>query len=224
MPLYKAAAGAPTDADYLVGTAHAGLSAEIPVGATPGGELGGTWSSPTVDPTHADVTVGAAMPGGPATNDRCYRTDLGMEFYYDGTRWLSSTLLTASSGVFDAFQPYAATTTTERIGSTIGLAAGNSDVWLEDSITSFFISGGTALGASHKWVITGTKNPGAAALATTIATIASGASSVWRQEIVAHNALLTAGTYFNVDLTHTKTGTPGTFRGQVTFTYRIVST
>ena len=43
----------PTDADYLVGTANAGLSAEIVVGTTPGGELGGTWASPTVDATHS---------------------------------------------------------------------------------------------------------------------------------------------------------------------------
>lgn len=41
--------GAPTDADYLVGTANGSLSAEIVVGTTPGGELGGTWGSPTID-------------------------------------------------------------------------------------------------------------------------------------------------------------------------------
>lgn len=45
--------GAPSTADYLVGTAQAGLSAEIVVGTTPGGELGGSWASPTVDTTHA---------------------------------------------------------------------------------------------------------------------------------------------------------------------------
>lgn len=45
--------GAPTNADYLVGTANASLSAEIVVGTTPGGELGGTWGSPTVDATHS---------------------------------------------------------------------------------------------------------------------------------------------------------------------------
>jgi hypothetical protein len=45
--------GAPTTADYLVGTAQGGLSAEIVVGTTPGGELGGTWASPTVDSTHS---------------------------------------------------------------------------------------------------------------------------------------------------------------------------
>jgi len=41
--------GAPTDVDYLVGTANGSLSAEIVVGTTPGGELGGTWGSPTLD-------------------------------------------------------------------------------------------------------------------------------------------------------------------------------
>jgi hypothetical protein len=41
--------GAPTDADYLVGTANGSLSAEIVVGTSPGGELGGTWASPTLD-------------------------------------------------------------------------------------------------------------------------------------------------------------------------------
>ena len=45
--------GAPTDATYLTGAAHAGLDAEIVVGATPGGELGGTWAAPTVDSVHS---------------------------------------------------------------------------------------------------------------------------------------------------------------------------
>lgn len=46
-------AAAPTTADYLVGTATAGLSAEIVAGTSPGGELGGSWGSPTVDSTHS---------------------------------------------------------------------------------------------------------------------------------------------------------------------------
>jgi hypothetical protein len=54
------AAGAPSTVDYLVGTADGGLSNEIVVGATPGGELGGTWASPTVDATHAGSTHTAA--------------------------------------------------------------------------------------------------------------------------------------------------------------------
>jgi hypothetical protein len=45
--------GAPTDATYLTTAAHANLSAEVVVGATPGGELGGTWAAPTIDAVHA---------------------------------------------------------------------------------------------------------------------------------------------------------------------------
>ena len=44
---------APVGADYLVGTTQAGLTGEIVVGTAPGGELGGTWASPTVDTTHS---------------------------------------------------------------------------------------------------------------------------------------------------------------------------
>jgi hypothetical protein len=56
----EATSGAPTNADYLVGTANGSLSAEIVVGTTPGGELGGTWASPTVDATHSGSTHDAA--------------------------------------------------------------------------------------------------------------------------------------------------------------------
>ncbi len=57
----------PDSVDYLVGTASAGLSAEIVVGTTPGGELGNTWASPTVDSVHSGsahhdpVTVGTGL-------------------------------------------------------------------------------------------------------------------------------------------------------------------
>ena len=42
-----------TGINFLVGTATGLLSAEIAVGTTPGGELGNTWASPTVDTTHS---------------------------------------------------------------------------------------------------------------------------------------------------------------------------
>jgi hypothetical protein len=70
----EATSGAPTTADYLVGTAQGGLSAEIVVGTSPGGELSGTWASPTVDVVHsgsshasvqaaAEATAAAALAG-----------------------------------------------------------------------------------------------------------------------------------------------------------------
>lgn len=59
--------GAPTDVDYLVGTASGGLSAEIVVGTSPGGELGGTWASPTVDASHSGSTHAAVQAAAEAT-------------------------------------------------------------------------------------------------------------------------------------------------------------
>lgn len=52
----KIAALAPVDLSaipFLVTTASGDLSNEVVVGVTPGGELGGTWPSPTVDATHS---------------------------------------------------------------------------------------------------------------------------------------------------------------------------
>jgi len=52
-------------ADYLVGTADTGLSGEIAVGATPQGELGNTWASPTVDSSHSGTAHHLASDAGP---------------------------------------------------------------------------------------------------------------------------------------------------------------
>lgn len=70
--------GAPTNAGYLVTVADATLSAEVVVGTTPGGELGGTWAAPTVDSVHsgsAHVTAHSALSGLSADDHPQYATD-----------------------------------------------------------------------------------------------------------------------------------------------------
>ena len=53
--------------DALVGTATGALSGEIVVGTSPGGELGGTWASPTVDATHSGSSHASVQAAAEAT-------------------------------------------------------------------------------------------------------------------------------------------------------------
>lgn len=164
---------------------------------------------------------GTSFPGSPATGSRYFRTDRGIEYYYDGTRWLSVELFTdAIPEVSNIAFPYAATA----LGAERLLVpyAGTYDLWLVEVQVAFFVLGGTALSASHKWVSVFQKLV-AAGTATTIATvnIDSGASSVWRTNVTAIGALLST-THFTFSVDHTKTGTPGNLYTVPRIVYRLV--
>lgn len=66
VPIPPSSAG-DTTADYLIGTADPDLPNAIVVGTTPGGELGGTWPSPTVDTTHSGSSHAATQAAAEAT-------------------------------------------------------------------------------------------------------------------------------------------------------------
>ena len=89
------AAGAPATNDYLIGTAHACITGEIVVGATPGGELGGTWACPTVDSTHggsAHHTRGHTIAGA------CDHTSTAWRSFYGGACGVVTELAFGTSG------------------------------------------------------------------------------------------------------------------------------
>lgn len=164
---------------------------------------------------------GTSFPGSPATGSRYFRTDRGIEYYYDGTRWLSVQVFNdAIPEVSNIAFPYAATA----LGAERLLVpyAGTYDLWLVEVQVAFFVLGGTALSASHKWVSVFQKLV-AAGTATTIATvnIDSGASSVWRTSVTAIGALL-GTTHFTFSVDHTKTGTPGNLYTVPRIIYRLV--
>lgn len=91
--------GGVTDATYLVGAAHAGLSAEIVVGATPGGELGGTWASPTVDSSHSGSTHAATQSAAETTASGALSTHAGAADPHTGYRLESADHSHASTGL-----------------------------------------------------------------------------------------------------------------------------
>lgn len=62
-----AGAGTPTDVHVLTTQDEAGLSNEVNVGATPGGELENTWTEPHVKATHSGSTHAATQAAAEAT-------------------------------------------------------------------------------------------------------------------------------------------------------------
>lgn len=167
---------------------------------------------------------GTSFPAGAVAGDRYFRTDLDLEFVYDGTRWLSTQLFAIDGHLQTVFQGLAATNAAfMRVGTT---QAVGTDLWIEKVITTFTVNAGTALGAAHHWDLTVSKASVAAAL-TTIATAAinSGASATWRSDTQTVNALLGTSAAFPVlQVGWAKTGTPGSLISAVRVTYRIVQT
>lgn len=160
---------------------------------------------------------GTSFPGSPTTDVRFLRTDRDIEYFWNGTRWLSANLYHAEVGVSRFVLPLSGSNTAH---DATAPWAGVYDLWLEDFQAAFFVSGGTALGASHKWVCTLVKQPAG----TTIATINidSGASDTWRNSgQIAIDALL-GTTNFTFSVASTKTGTPGSLFIFPVIYYRLV--
>lgn len=166
----------------------------------------------------AGVPSGTAFPGGPASGDLFHRTNLNPALWrYDGTRWRSESLYQFVIGPADAVIPYSANKTARAIAPIIT----GSDIWLVSHQTWFFVSGGTALSGSHKWV--GTLNSVSGGTIATV-TIDSGASDTHRQSsVTAIGALMGSGAMqFGVDWV--KTGTPGTLFTITAVAYQHVAT
>ena len=168
---------------------------------------------------------GTSMPGGPATNQRITRTDLGMDFYYDGTRWLTTQLFTLElSGPFDgdataAFNgwPFGVS------GKTIS----RSSLWHTD-FTLWFVKlyGATYVATtnsgSHYWTLAVTLEPTGTALASF--NTSADSANTQTGHVTTINAAAGA-TDRAITVGFTKTGTPGDVYGSVPrLTYRLIGT
>ena len=145
-----------------------------------------------------------------------------MEFEWDGTRWLSVHLYVVPipPEVAMPLTATAADATRILMPNNVG-----SDIWIEDHMVGFFVVGGSALGATHKWTGSVRKSNIDAGTVTVIATpaIDSGASSVFRRLApTAIDALL--GTNVTVSTSWTKVNTPGNLYVWEALSYRIVAT
>jgi len=160
---------------------------------------------------------GSSFPGAPTSGQFFWHTTRRLEYFYDGTRWLTTTLYDTTLPNFPVIHPISATGISSRL---MVPHAGVYDLWVEDFQAAFYVTGGTALGASHKWVCRLIKYPAAGVMATI--NIDSGASDAWRNSgQVAIDALM-GTTNFEVEVDAAKTGTPGTLQFMPSMTYRMV--
>lgn len=194
--------------DLAVGSG-ANTAAKLTMGAAGGAvsRVNGAvaWNSGTAFPTAA-------------TGDRYWRTDLGGEYYYDGTRWLSTAKYTHPIGTSAGSLPLSASNTIHR---TSHPHAGLSAIWVEKVVSPFIVIAGTALSASHKWVGVAGDNISSTSLGTI--TIDSGASDTWRLSTLTPAASF-ASSLFEFLVTWTKTGTPGGMYIHPTIVYRLIAT
>lgn len=196
----------------------------------------GSW---VINPYGGDVVIGAAdtyalrvdglldfggtaFPATPGTGDIFYRTDHKMFFHWDGTRWVCVCPHQMPLIAYDT-QPALplASTASLRWGAALPLSRGL-DLLFESVDCMFLVaSGGTALGASHKWV--GTVSARTSTVTVATLNIDSGASNSTRNVSDSGDTVIDAtGGDVGLQMTWTKTGTPGDLKFAVTAEFRYI--
>ncbi len=160
--------------------------------------------------------AGTAFPSSPATGERFFRTDLGVGYYWDGTRWLSTTLYREPLGSFYGNTASPANTNNQYLAPWY-----TTDIWMVGLYGTFYVA--TTNDGGSYWTVVLAKAT-AANTATTIASFPTNttAPDTWGNYTAAIGALLTPGTYPVMHVGLTKTGTPGGIWGGASMSYRLV--
>lgn len=152
----------------------------------------------------------------PAQYDTVFRTDIGLQFYYDGTRWLTVTKYII------AF-PFLSALSGSNFASQVATYQ-DLDMWLEKVIYSTFVAT-TNTGAAF-WTIEASKSDTNAASTSfgTVSTAADSANVRSIKAITINAALGTAAVYPILFNGATKTGSPGTLDYGASLVYRLIGT
>lgn len=194
--------------DLAVGSG-ANTAARLAIGAA-GGALSRVngavaWNSGTSNPAAA-------------TGDRYWRTDLGLEIYYDGTRWLTTQLFTLPMTVYD-------NVTSQPLG-TSGAVLGRPSLHHND-FQPYLVN---LYGYTYVNTTNNGTNYWTFALSGAVTSTAYGNFTTAAQAAAAHTGHKTAlsvaagATERGLILIATKTGAPGTVFWGVTVTYRLIVT
>jgi hypothetical protein len=196
-------------------TIYAAGGTDVPV--ADGGTGASTASGARTNLAVIQGTTGTSMPGSPATNDIVWRTDLGIQFYYDGTRWLSHLLATPFPAVIN--------TGGQVFTSQLCTPSFDYDIYVEKVILTTYVAT-TNSGVSY-WSFAAYKSDTAAAatqIGSTVNTSADSANTRLRKTITVGAILGGSATYPLLYVTNTKTGTPGNVDFTPVLVYRLIGT
>lgn len=195
---------------YVIsGSAHGGLYLEDASGRQIGPFITGSASS------GGGYAEGTSFPGSPSTNDKYYRTDRNLLYYYDGTRWLTTTLY---AQVIESQRAVTPLSTNNFFESTVWTE--DYDQYIVDFRATAYVV--TTNNGSNYWDIKLMKLDGASAatLITTASTSAASANT-WTRLKQTVGALLGTG-MDGLEIAMEKTGGPGTMYVSAMVTYRLV--
>lgn len=168
-------------------------------------------------------TKASSFPGTPATNQMCFRTDLGLLCYYDGTRWLTVNMFETAFGAGTAIPSGLAATG----GAGYLPTQVSYDMWLVDwSATTFIL---TTNDGTNFWTFKLQKTTAANVASDIDAGFSTGTGpdtpSNWvvRQRTLGV-AVGGSATYKQLAILATKTLSPGNVYFSFTLRYRLIIT
>ena len=208
-PTYVLAAGCSATYEDGTGWQFTDTTGRLLTGTVPSGAAGAVLA---MGNSAVIWNAGTAFPTAKATNDRYWRTDLGMEFYWDGTRWLSCTEFSVDLAITDALQPFTGTTQP-------GMMPLRPGAFFTSVFFAVYVV--TTNDGSNYWNITPYTKASSTAVGavTTSAVAASTYSLLTATPNVAANAADKA-----VQFSASKTGSPGSLYLGAKMCYRLIAT
>ena len=202
-------------------TGRVGVSVSSGTGLPSGGTAGQVLSK--IDGTDyntqwIDSSIsGTVFPGSPVTNQRFFRTDRGIEYYYNGTRWLSTQEFILPLRISDTLEPLTATSTL--LAEVI--EPGANGIYITSSISNTYVV--TTNDGSHYWTLQLQYLPAtgsAVAVGDPFNTSGDAANTNVRHAVTIGVVLNTAGLLLNIK--GTKTSTPGNLYLNTVVFYRRI--
>lgn len=232
----EAASGGVTDHGALTGLTdddharYADMYSQAGAPSNPSGDRPTFWldtdATPTVDTHDHDsdyeelLAEGTSFPGSPSTLDKYWRTDImgGMEFFYDGTRWVSTQIFHTSPHNRGLSTGISATTyiDTQTFDADY-------DCWVINAHLGWYVT--SVNNSSNYWSLRAW-NMASGAQTTLYDTHSDGAVASWRLNNVAMNlvAASAANTLPGYHFYVVKSGSPGTLDFDAYFSYRLIAT